>query len=1304
MKTGSLDILVAFENLINKGGIMIRSFVKKQIVFTFISIFISTIAWGQATFSGGGSGTEDDPYIIMNNTDWDAFANSVTNGYDYHDKYIKLGDDIGTQDNPVRTMVGELKQPKDHVDWIGKLFAGNFDGDWHTLYVNIEKTDEKYYYCVAPFAWVDGGATISNLTVNGTVTSHFKHAGGIISCAEQRGSGYSTEINVKNCTSSVTINCNGQNDGGLIGWISGSRVKFENCIFDGIMAGSTNNCAGFVGLISRPDYASFVTYTNCTQAHWQIEHTSTTVFGTFHLPKGYDTDWGTAYFTHKFNNGEQQVNADDNQGTPAYCKSNPIPQGYNKILKHYVRVYTGNDKEFYVPAAIVSGINTTDIYTAPIIPAVTYYGKELVYGKDFTTSISKEGKTNNVIVSAMSDDYFGSETFTGINVQSISTWKELKDLLEDSSKTRHITLNNDFECPNAAGPLEVKGTVVMRMNGHTIDRNLFELPANYIPSDDIPGYSSMGYDNGYVMKVVENANLTIYGGGIIKGGCNLGDGSGILNYGTLTVEGVTIKENFSRRKNTNGPYGTGTGIYSSGTLNVDKCIITYNVGDGGGSGIYMFGKNTPGSTYTIKNSEISYNRANSKGGGIRICTNNAVVEDCKIKNNVVKNQGNVTTDVSDGGGIYVHESSNSKIKKCEITGNNSDWRGGGVFVNTNGGLTMENCKIKNNSSLGEQNVSGTGGGGVFLFGSGNLVLKDCDIEENSSYTVGGVYSEGSRLKIEGDIRIIGNIGDATKANVYLASNNGVIVIQGPLRSTAKIGVSKVTGNPLPTSLTVTQGLKNNGTEDNFISDNYMMYWLTTNSNKEVLLQKTLRYSEDHTTSNWTTMVYVQNGTQFINAPIIIDAKYKIDDPIKFGSKHSAIFIEAEKDGQLVYDQTTSVKVSVLKSIAKAAEDEKDDVYGWYTISSPVENVMLSGENPGVNLITSESAPYNFDLFRYNEKTAIWENYTVHDEFDRLENGRGYLYRNKHNLSIEYTGEIHTADVSYKVTNSPEAAGGALSGWNLIGNPYTFSIYKGGGSCAIVNDDLLTEGFYRLTKSGSWGATIGDGTAIKPGEGILVKALTTDELTIHRTDAAPSSKANSEYIEFTVSNNSYEDVAYALFKEEGEGLPKINHRNPDVQMLYINREGENYAIATMSDDVKTFGLNFSAKTTGQYTLSCDKVGDFSYLHVIDRLTGQDTDMLLEGKYSFIGSPKDSDARFIVRLSYNGGGSENEEFAYQSGNDVVVCGEGELQVYDALGRKVMTRRVNGVETINLGATGVYILRLTGAETMTQKMVVR
>ena len=143
---------------------------------------------------------------------------------------------------------------------------------------------------------------------------------------------------------------------------------------------------------------------------------------------------------------------------------------------------------------------------------------------------------------------------------------------------------------------------------------------------------------------------------------------------------------------------------------------------------------------------------------------------------------------------------------------------------------------------------------------------------------------------------------------------------------------------------------------------------------------------------------------------------------------------------------------------------------------------------------------------------------------------------------------------------------------------------------------------------------------------------------------------------------------------------------------------------MNVNVKSFYLYLKANTTGQYTLSCNTEGDFSYLHVIDKLAGRDIDMLLDEKYTFIGSPRDTDARFIVRLSYNGGEDESDEFAYQNGNDIVVCGEGELQVYDVMGRFVTSQRINGVETINMNANGVYILKLIGNEIKTQKIVVR
>ena len=115
------------------------------------------------------------------------------------------------------------------------------------------------------------------------------------------------------------------------------------------------------------------------------------------------------------------------------------------------------------------------------------------------------------------------------------------------------------------------------------------------------------------------------------------------------------------------------------------------------------------------------------------------------------------------------------------------------------------------------------------------------------------------------------------------------------------------------------------------------------------------------------------------------------------------------------------------------------------------------------------------------------------------------------------------------------------------------------------------------------------------------------------------------------------------------------------------------------------------------------GNFSYLHVIDRFTGEDIDMLLDGEYSFIASPSDNENRFIVRLEYSNGSenSENSIFAYQSGNDIIVNGEGELQIFDVMGRMVSTQYVSGVETINLQLHGVYIFRLNEK---TQKIVVK
>lgn len=394
----------------------------------------------------------------------------------------------------------------------------------------------------------------------------------------------------------------------------------------------------------------------------------------------------------------------------------------------------------------------------------------------------------------------------------------------------------------------------------------------------------------------------------------------------------------------------------------------------------------------------------------------------------------------------------------------------------------------------------------------------------------------------------------------------------------------------------------------------------------------------------------------------------------------------EDGGQLITN--SSIPLTYKKQITSATKDG-----GWYTISTPVHtpsNTFLEHESVE-NLIL---APEQYDFFYYDEPSNYWRNYKKH-EFD-LNVSQGYLYRNN-GAELHFAGYNNQATY-YEIALSYASTEPNLRGFNLIGNPYPQNITM---SDVTVNNEGTLTGGYVLSNAGAWSAEVA--ATIAPAQGFLVqidKAGVTARIT--KPTGGSKSRANHDYLKFIVANSQYEDAAFVLF-EEGYGLNKIDHRNADIPMLYIPKDKQNFAIATMSDDTKSFNLNFKAMTTGKYTLSYKATGTYSYLHVIDRLTGEDVDMLLEGEYSFIASPSDAENRFIVRLEYSAGSESQESsvFAYQSGNDIIVNGEGELQIFDMMGRRVLTQYVSGVETINLQLNGVYIFRLNEK---TQKIVVK
>ena len=381
--------------------------------------------------------------------------------------------------------------------------------------------------------------------------------------------------------------------------------------------------------------------------------------------------------------------------------------------------------------------------------------------------------------------------------------------------------------------------------------------------------------------------------------------------------------------------------------------------------------------------------------------------------------------------------------------------------------------------------------------------------------------------------------------------------------------------------------------------------------------------------------------------------------------------------------------------------------GWYAISSPVNGISVADFVKGDD----------HNVYSYIEATNYWNEYRNPStengcaQFGFLTNGRGYLYRSTAE-DVMFTGNSNVGTVNYTLSYANENDN--FKGFNLIGNPFTHDIYKNDvaqeeGDLPAINSDKLAYGYYRLGTDGNWTGTIGYNNPIKAGEAVLVKATAGFDLTITNTNnpaaefTEQSSKSGNDNIVFTVKNSKYTDVAYAMFNE-GVGLNKIDHYNNDIQMLYISQNDADYAIATMPDDTRVINLGFEAKTMSQYSISLKAQGNFSYMHLYDKLTGEDVDMLIEDSYSFIGTPNDRKDRFVLRLTYNASIEEveaNEAFVYQSGSDIIVNGEGELQVFDMMGRKVMTQHINGTETVNMNANGVFIFKMNG---MTQKVVVR
>ena len=193
------------------------------------NVTISAASCTANALTTDGSGN----YLINNTDDWNAFCAHVEFGIAFSGATVKLTDDIS-----VTTMAGSYTSDDDYHP-----FSGTFDGDGHTLTLNVSKQGRF----AAPFKCVKD-ATIKNLhtagTINGTGNSDGKLLAGLAGICF-------SSATITNCRSSVTLTTNFGEDAAMAGIVAGTKggsLTIAGCVFDGTMTGSTNTrCAGIAG-------------------------------------------------------------------------------------------------------------------------------------------------------------------------------------------------------------------------------------------------------------------------------------------------------------------------------------------------------------------------------------------------------------------------------------------------------------------------------------------------------------------------------------------------------------------------------------------------------------------------------------------------------------------------------------------------------------------------------------------------------------------------------------------------------------------------------------------------------------------------------------------------------------------------------------------------------------------------------------------------------------------------------------------------------------------------------------------------
>ena len=350
--------------------------------------------------------------------------------------------------------------------------------------------------------------------------------------------------------------------------------------------------------------------------------------------------------------------------------------------------------------------------------------------------------------------------------------------------------------------------------------------------------------------------------------------------------------------------------------------------------------------------------------------------------------------------------------------------------------------------------------------------------------------------------------------------------------------------------------------------------------------------------------------------------------------------------------------------------------GYYLIASPVDDIDpedVTGMTDG-----------NFDLYWFDQSEELpWRNYEATNGHFNLASGQGYLYAHSTTVTLAFDG---TPTDEYSVTLVKDNNAPDFPGLNLVGNPF--------GKVAYIN-----KAFYVVNEDGSELEARED-NYINMMEGVFVEAGSNGETLTFNENPTGGSK-----LVMNVSGDRGTVIDRAIVRLDGNETLSKFQLNANSTKIYIPLDGNDYAVVSNEEAYAEMPVNFKAQSNGSYTLSFNlKNAEFSYLHLFDQMTGNDIDLLATPSYTFNAQTTDYAARFKVIFEKTTTGV-SEHFAYVSDGNLILNGEGTVQVFDVTGRLISSHNdVNRISTEGL-TPGVYMIRLiNGNDVKTQKIVVK